>query len=76
LETAFNRLAKEKFLKTETTLTCPKCGEQQKAMMPTDTCRHFYKCQKCGEMLKPKEGDCCVFCSYADSKCPSKQLEQ
>ena len=33
------------------------------------------KCQSCGEMLKPKEGDCCVFCSYANTKCPPKQME-
>ncbi len=31
----------------------------------------FFKCQKCGETLKPKKGDCCIFCSYADTKCPS-----
>ena len=29
----------------------------------------------CGAMLKPKEGDCCVFCSYADVHCPSMQRE-
>jgi len=32
---------------TETNLTCPKCGEKQKATMPTNACQHFYKCQKC-----------------------------
>jgi len=26
-------------------------------------------------MLMPKTGDCCVFCSYADAHCISKQLE-
>ncbi|MDP1743694.1 MAG: GDCCVxC domain-containing (seleno)protein [Candidatus Amesbacteria bacterium] len=60
-------------MQTETNLTCPKCGEIQKVIMPTDACQFFYKCQKCGETLKPKPGDCCVFCSYADTKCPSKQ---
>lgn len=64
-----------KQITTIASLTCPKCGELQTAKMPTNACQHFYKCQGCGEMLKPKEGDCCVFCSYADSKCPSKQLE-
>ncbi|MDO8486799.1 MAG: GDCCVxC domain-containing (seleno)protein [Candidatus Curtissbacteria bacterium] len=62
-------------IKTETTLTCPKCGKEQTVTMPTNACQHFYKCIHCGEMLKPKEGDCCVFCSYADSKCPPKQEE-
>ena len=57
-------------------LTCPKCQSVQPAIIPIDARQHFYKCQKYGEMLKPKEGDCCVFCSYADTKCPSKQLEK
>ena len=63
-------------IQTKAILTCPKCQYKQTVEMPTDACQHFYKCQNCGEMLKPKEGDCCVFCSYADSKCPPKQLEK
>ena len=59
---------------TRAVLTCPKCNAEHRADMTMDVCQHFYKCQKCGEMLKPKEGDCCVFCSYADTKCPTKQL--
>ena len=69
------QVEQEYIMKTEATLTCPQCSEKQKATMPTDACQHFYNCQKCGEMLKPKEGDCCVFCSYADTKCPPKQLQ-
>ncbi len=65
----------ENVIKTEATVICPKCGAKQKAVMPTNACQHFYKCVSCGEMLKPKEGDCCVFCSYADSKCPPKQQD-
>ncbi len=57
-------------------LTCPKCNALQKVQMPIDACQYFYKCTSCGEVLKPKEGDCCVFCSYADTKCPSKQKEE
>ncbi len=63
-----------KQVKTEASLTCPKCGMAQSATMPTDACQYFYRCLKCGEMIKPKKGDCCVFCSYADTKCPSKQI--
>ncbi|MHA2219549.1 MAG: GDCCVxC domain-containing (seleno)protein [Candidatus Hodarchaeales archaeon] len=63
-------------VKTEAKLTCPKCGFVQQAEMPTDACQHFYKCVNCGVMLKPKEGDCCVFCSYSDTPCPPKQLEE
>lgn len=63
-------------LKTVATLTCPKCQAEQTAKMPENACQHFYKCQKCEEMLKPEKGDCCVFCSYADVMCPPKQREQ
>lgn len=65
----------KKQIKTEATLTCPECGEKQKVSMPTDACQHFYKCESCGKLLSPKKGDCCVFCSFADSKCPPKQQE-
>jgi len=58
---------------TKTTLTCPKCGHAQTADMPTDACQFFYECVDCQTVLRPQEEDCCVFCSYADSKCPMKQ---
>jgi hypothetical protein len=57
-------------------LTCPICGAEQTAEMPADACQFFYDCQKCGARLKPKPGDCCVFCSYADTPCPPKQRER
>lgn len=37
--------------------------------MPTDACQYFYQCTNCKEVLKPKPGDCCVFCSYGTVKC-------
>jgi hypothetical protein len=55
------------------TLTCPFCGKKTETEMPIDYCQIFFKCPECGELIKPKEGDCCVFCSYADKKCPPKQ---
>ncbi|WP_435522049.1 GDCCVxC domain-containing (seleno)protein [Cupriavidus taiwanensis] len=27
-------------------------------------------------MLRPRQGDCCVFCSYGSNKCPSIQQQQ
>lgn len=60
---------------TTTNLTCPKCSFTQKVEMPVNACQHFFKCINCGETIKPKDGDCCVFCSYADVRCPPKQLE-
>lgn len=58
---------------TEAQITCPKCGFVKVEMMPMDACLYVYKCEACGEMLRPKPGDCCVFCSYADSVCPPRQ---
>ncbi|MGO4405166.1 GDCCVxC domain-containing (seleno)protein [Bosea sp. RAF48] len=54
-------------------LTCPKCGHQAPEAMPTDACQFFYECKGCGILLRPKEGDCCVFCSYGDVPCPPIQ---
>jgi hypothetical protein len=56
-------------------ITCPACATTARETMPQDACQHFYRCTGCGEMLKPRDGDCCVFCSYADTPCPSKQGE-
>ena len=60
-------------VRTVATITCPLCGTQARLTMPENACQHFYRCGGCNEMLKPKAGDCCVFCSYADTLCPPKQ---
>ena len=57
-------------------ITCPECGNQAREFMLTDSCLFFYECPDCGELLKPKAGDCCVFCSFGTVKCPPKQLGQ
>jgi hypothetical protein len=44
--------------------------------MSTDACQFFYECTGCGTKLKPKSGDCCVFCSYGSVPCPSIQAER
>jgi hypothetical protein len=54
-------------------ITCPECGFSKVETMPIDACQHFYRCEGCDALLKPLPGDCCVFCSYADSLCPPKQ---
>ena len=59
---------------TEATITCPACGHAERETMPTNACRFFYACAGCGVMLTPLPGDCCVFCSYADHRCPPKQV--
>jgi hypothetical protein len=54
-------------------IICPECGFEKAETMPTNACRFFYTCSSCGSLLKPRPGDCCVFCSYADQMCPPKQ---
>jgi hypothetical protein len=56
-------------------IKCPLCDFEKIETMPEDACQHFYKCEKCGTLLKPKPGDCCVFGSYDDVKYPPKQKE-
>jgi transcription elongation factor Elf1 len=63
----------ETALVLDSTVTCPKCGHKSREVMPTDACQYFYGCKGCGVLLKPKEGDCCVFCSYGDMKRPPIQ---
>ena len=55
------------------TLTCPGCGRKQTEEMPTDACQFLYDCKGCGVLLRPKPGDCCVFCSYGTVPCPPVQ---
>ncbi len=56
-------------------ITCPECGYAKEETMPTDSCQFFYTCTNCHTRLRPKPGDCCVFCSFGSKKCPSKQAE-
>ncbi|MDR9439979.1 MAG: GDCCVxC domain-containing (seleno)protein [Halomonas sp.] len=60
----------------ESTLTCPECGHTRIETMPTDACQHFYECEACHRLLRPRPGDCCVFCSYGSVPCPPIQQGQ
>ena len=55
-------------------ITCPSCGHRAKEVMPTNACLFFYDCSACGMRLRPKPGDCCVFCSYGSMPCPPIQI--
>ncbi|MCO5121821.1 MAG: hypothetical protein M9951_19595 [Burkholderiaceae bacterium] len=57
----------------QSTLTCPVCGHSKDEVMPTDACQWFYECESCKAILRPKPGDCCVYCSYGSNKCPPMQ---
>ncbi len=54
-------------------ITCPICGHKTVEEMPTDACQYFFDCPNCVSVLKPKVGDCCVFCSYGTVPCPPVQ---
>lgn len=60
----------------QSVLTCPHCQHTAEETMPTDACLFFYKCPQCHTLLRPKAGDCCVFCSYGSVKCPPVQMQR
>jgi hypothetical protein len=60
-------------IELRSTITCPECGHQEEEEMPTDACQFFYECDHCKTILKPKEEDCCVYCSYGTIPCPPIQ---
>ena len=55
---------------TTATIVCPICSHAEMELMPIDACQYLYDCKGCGALLRPKTGDCCVFCSYGDVRCP------
>lgn len=57
-------------------LTCPVCGFAKQETMPTGACQVRYRCTQCGVMLRPMQGDCCVYCSYGSVPCPPIQQER
>ena len=50
----------ETILKSE--ITCQNCGHKKVEDMQTNACKFFYECENCKTVLKPNEGDCCVYC--------------
>lgn len=57
----------------QSTITCPACGYAKTNTMPSDACQWFYECEHCKTVLRPKVGDCCVYCSYSTTRCPPMQ---
>ena len=58
----------------ETTITCPECSRSETETMSAEARLSFYSCSGCGATLKPKSGDCCVYCSHSTVPCPSIQI--
>lgn len=68
-----NAIYSGNILNLQSTITCPNCRFEKEETMPVDACVYFYECQNCKMLIKPLQGDCCVFCSFGNVKCPSKQ---
>jgi hypothetical protein len=56
-------------------LYCPFCQQATPAQMPFDHRVATYECLFCGGIMATTPGRCCVFCSHADTPCPSCQVE-
>ncbi|WP_332733306.1 GDCCVxC domain-containing (seleno)protein [Flavihumibacter sp.] len=59
----------------QSVITCPFCGASKEETMPDNACQVFYQCHNCKAIIKPREGDCCVFCSYGSVPCPPVQKD-
>ena len=60
-------------IKMTTALTYPTCGQVTPETMPADCCVWLHECTGCGAILRPEEGDCCMFCSLGTVPCPPVQ---
>jgi hypothetical protein len=54
---------------------CPHCETVAIVEMPSTLSVVRMRCPECEETILPLSGDCCVFCSHADTKCPPAQQE-
>ncbi|MGG7034951.1 MAG: GDCCVxC domain-containing (seleno)protein [Flavobacterium sp.] len=65
-----------KNVELRSTISCPHCDHKKDEIMPTNACQYFYECENCKQIIKPKQGDCCVYCSYGSVKCPPIQADE
>jgi hypothetical protein len=70
---SFVRNEGAQMVKLNATIACPYCRFSTTETMPTIECQFLYECRNCHAVLRPKPGDCCVYCSYGDTPCPSAQ---
>ncbi|WP_370624266.1 GDCCVxC domain-containing (seleno)protein [Polynucleobacter sp. UB-Piko-W3] len=59
--------------KHQSTITCPHCQAAETLVVPIGSSMHLYRCRACFNILKPKSGDCCIFCSFGDFDCTSAE---
>lgn len=72
----FSVVGASEMIELRSTITCPRCGHSAVETMPTDACQYLYECNRCGLQMKPKKGDCCVYCSYGSVPCPPIQADR
>ena len=60
-------------MQIESIITCPDCGFSRTETMPQDACIWYWECPACRALVRPKPGDCCVYCSYGSVPCPPVQ---
>jgi hypothetical protein len=60
-------------MELESVLTCPRCGHRKREQMPDNACQFLYEREGCRELLRPRPGDCCLFCSFRSVPCPPVQ---
>ncbi len=60
-------------IQLQSIITCPNCEHEKEETMHEDSCQFFYECEKCKTVIKAKQGDCCVYCSYGTVPCPPIQ---
>ena len=56
-------------------IICPVCNYAKTEIMPDNACVYYYECENCKTIIKPKQKDCCVFCSYGSIPCPPIQKD-
>jgi hypothetical protein len=54
---------------TVSMVTCPECGHTEALPSAVGAARLIHRCAACGVLSRPKQGDCCVLCSYGDRAC-------
>ncbi|WP_305848903.1 GDCCVxC domain-containing (seleno)protein [Polynucleobacter sp. AP-Ainpum-60-G11] len=55
------------------TITCPFCLQSETLGIPVGGSQHLYRCRACNAILRPKSGDCCIFCSFGNIDCSSSE---
>lgn len=55
-------------------VTCPHCGRGYEAAMREDACQILLDCPSCRRQIRPRPGQCCVFCSWGSAPCPPVQV--